>query len=177
MLGHGIHGTQCISWQLVTLQSSNEEASSFFEPLLADFFSADKETLEDGTRLRRFVSTLEGAVVPIDGIFNDGVALIGTRLPASASVGGLLAVELHWEDAPGRQKLFLHLIAPDGSMATQRDTLPEATPDRHALLLPATLTADTYTLLAGRYDPESGQRVGLLQGGDTIVVGQIEVIK
>ncbi|MGB0386461.1 MAG: hypothetical protein ACPGWR_16745 [Ardenticatenaceae bacterium] len=170
------------------LQSPNEKEriDALLEPLLADFFAADKQTFEDGTRLHRFVSGLEAPLLPIEGTFEDGIALVGARLPAAAPAGGLLAIELHWQDEPGSQKLFLHLIAPDGSLATQRDTLPQPTKigegefgevDRHALILPATLTEGTYTLLAGRYHPESGQRVGLLQGGETIVVAEIEVTK
>ena len=157
------------------LQSQSDKAPLVLEPLLADFFPADEQRLDDGTRLRPFVSGLDAPLTPINGSFIDGITLTQARLPATRQPGSLLPVELHWQESPGTQKLFLHLIAPDGSLASQRDTLPSATPNRHALSLPATLSPGTYTLLAGRYDPETGVRVALTQGGDAIVLGEIRI--
>jgi hypothetical protein len=162
---------------LWVLQSQSDKAPLVLDPLLADFFPASKQLLDDGTRLRPFVSGLNAPLTPVNGAFVDGVSLTQARLPATIQPGSLLPVELHWEweESAGKQKLFLHFIAPDGTLASQRDTLPSLTPNRHALIVPATLPPGTYTLLAGRYDPETGERVALMQGGDTIVLGEVKI--
>lgn len=168
---------QAHSTSVWVLESNTQDAQAIYEPLLADFFVADRQALEDGTHLQRFVSKLDQPVRALNGAFTDGVALIGVRLPNTIPVGSVLGVELHWQDEVRQEKLFLHLIAPDGSLAAQRDTLPAKTPDRHALLIPSTLLAGPYTLLAGRYDPQSGQRVELVAGGNTITLGQVQITK
>ncbi|MGH2544516.1 MAG: hypothetical protein ACRDIB_17120, partial [Ardenticatenaceae bacterium] len=158
---------------LWVLQSPGEEGLDSLETLLDDFFPAEEQMLSNGVRLRRFVSRTGAPLLPVDGAFTDGVTLTGARIPASAIVGTLLPIELHWEGEPGSETLFLHLIAPDGHIVAQHDAPPGAAPDRHTLLLPATLDPGTYILLAGRYDPVSSRRVPLARGGDTITLGEI----
>ncbi len=168
---------QADSTSVWVLESNTPDTQAIYEPLLADFFVADRQALEDGTHLQRFVSKLDQPVTALNAIFTDGVALLGVRLPNTIPAGSVLGVELQWQDEVRQEKLFLHLIAPDGSLATQRDTLPAKTPDRHALLIPSTLTAGSYTLFAGRYNPENGQRVELVGGGNTVTLGQVEITK
>lgn len=151
------------------LQSSHERAAPLLEPLVAAFYPASEQTLADGSRLRRFVSALDAPLTPVaEGTFQDGVTLAAIQLPPATQAGALLPLALHWDGDPGSQTLFLHLVAPDGSLVSQRDVLPAPTPDRHALLLPATLVPGSYTLFVGRYDPATAQRLTLSQGGDTI---------
>lgn len=160
---------QAAPTSLWLLQSPHARAAPLLDPLVADFYPAVEQQLEDGTRLRRLVSVLDAPLTPVaDGTFQDGVALVAVQLPPTARAGAMLPLALHWGGAPGSRSLFLHLVAPDGSLVSQRDVLPAPTPDRHALLLPHALASGSYTLLVGRYDPATGQRVPLSQGGDTI---------
>jgi len=86
-----------------------------------------------------------------------------------------LQVTLHWQAlaAPGADyTAFVHLLAGDGSIATQSDAVPgdPAFPtsswlpaaqvvDRHTLTLPADLTPGDYILVVGLYQPPTGPRL------------------
>ena len=158
-------------------------------PLLADFFPADEQRLDDGTRLRPFVSGLDAPLTPINGSFIDRITLTQARLPATSQPGSLLPVELHWQESPGTQKLFLHLIAPDGTLLVQDDRPPEGgfyptsawdigelVVDHYTLTLPPDAPEGQYRLLAGLYRPETAQRLQRIDGGgDAVELGTIEV--
>lgn len=85
-----------------------------------------------------------------------------------------LAVQLAWQaQAPdlGNYRVFVHLLDSTDTIVTQNDTIPggarpteqwiagEVVLDSHALPLPADLPSGVYRLVAGLYDPLSGDRL------------------
>lgn len=102
-----------------------------------------------------------------------------------------LQLQLDWlTDAAldTRYKVFVQLLNPDGTLATQRDSEPgggealttlwqpdQIVSDKHALAIPADLPPADYTLIIGLYDlndPSARLAVG---GGDYLVLGTIRV--
>jgi hypothetical protein len=109
--------------------------------------------------------------------------------PGTARPDETVPVRLVWQAAgPVLTPLatFVHLVDPTGKVAAQSDrpTGPGAPPsawspgetifDPQGLLLPATLPAGKYRLVAGVYNPANGQRLSG-PGGDSIDVGEIEI--
>ena len=101
--------------------------------------------------------------------------LVGGNWPATLSLGEALPVELIWRaeaETAVSYAVFLHLLGPNGQLIAQHDGEPaywsrpttgwlpgEFIPDGRILPLPPDLPAGTYTLMAGLYDPETGQRL------------------
>ncbi|MFO7540957.1 MAG: hypothetical protein R6X32_23185 [Chloroflexota bacterium] len=123
------------------------------------------------------VATLLGAVLIADeraGTDGDDTAY---RLPAS--------VHLIWQaeaETAVSYRVFLHLMGPDGQLVAQSDGEPaqwqrpttgwlpgEIIRDPHQLHLPDDLPLGRYTLLAGLYEPVSGERL-IVEGEKTAVV-------
>jgi len=84
-------------------------------------------------------------------------------------------------------KVFIHLMAADGTLAAQNDAEPgqgflptvdwtagETLVDRYGVWLPPTLPPGTYTLQAGMYR-FSGERLPAASGGDVVVLGALTV--
>jgi hypothetical protein len=85
--------------------------------------------------------------------------------------------------------VFLHLLAPDGSLVAQNDAwptwlLPAPTSrwpagqpmlDSHHLPLPPDLGPGTYSLQLGLYETGTLERLPRPDGSDSFVVGQITV--
>lgn len=106
--------------------------------------------------------------------------------------GATLDVALLWRvyvPTLTNQTVFVHLVGPDGKLAAQADGPPDAgsvatsmtlaTPDvsdAHAVTLPKTLAPGTYQLQAGLYDPTTMVRMPLATSGDTVSLGQINVV-
>ena len=107
------------------------------------------------------------------------------------SPGEVVGITLWWQAAEPptrRYKVFIHLFAASGSVVAQRDAEPvgwsrrtdswlagEVVVDRHGLLLPADLPPGPYELRAGLYDSESGERLPIGPGEDSVSLGFIEV--
>ena len=161
------------------LQSDNAGAHALIDPLVVGFYQGEVTPLAENTLLRRFVSNspLASASIPLNAEFEDGVILSAGQVPPTVQAGTLLPVELTWANDPGHATLFLHLIDVNGTLVTQRDATPLRTPDRHAIPIPATLASGSYTLVMGRYNPATLQRLMLSQGGDTMTVATIEIVK
>jgi hypothetical protein len=128
-----------------------------------------------------------GAQYPGPTDFGAQVRLLAYDLPASnhspegtpgptiqVRAGDTLPVVLYWralEPLETNYSVFLHLDAPDGTTYASADEVnPEDIPTSHwppalyvrnplSLNLPADLPAVRYTLSAGLYDPESGERL------------------
>ncbi len=116
------------------------------------------------------IATLLGAILTDD----DGSSV--SRLPSS--------VTLIWRaeaETAVSYRVFLHLVGPDGAIVAQSDGEPaqwqrpttgwlpgEIIRDDHQLSLPADLPPGQYTLLAGLYDPLTGERL-LVHGDETAV--------
>lgn len=159
------------------LQSNHEGATALINPLVAGFYQGEVTPVSGGTLLRRFVSDAPVAAPPIllNAQFEDGVTLSEARVPTTVEAGTFLPVELTWAGDPSNAKVFLHLLDVNGTLVTQRDATPLPTPDRHAIPIPATIAPGTYTLMMGRYNPATLERLMLSQGGDTMTVTTIEV--
>ncbi len=103
----------------------------------------------------------------------------------------MLPVEFVWAplQKPGTDYgVFLQLLATDGTLVAQHDGPPNGgyTPtsawppgkeisDRHGLALPAELPAASYRLIAGMYDPNTGERLPVDQGRDFVELGSVAV--
>lgn len=101
--------------------------------------------------------------------FGPDITLLGYTLPGEIfPAGDVIPLTLFWQtDRPlaTRYKTFLHLVAADGTLVTQRDSEPggglaltttwppgETVVDNHGLLLPPGTPPGHYTLLLGLYD-------------------------
>jgi len=105
-------------------------------------------------------------------------------LSVQVRAGEVLTVTLVWraEAEMGRSyHVFLHLRGPGGEMVAQSDGVPagwtrpttgwlpgEVVVDERVLALPAALPGGVYTLSAGLYDPDSGQRLTAPDGTDAL---------
>jgi len=161
------------------LQSNREGATSLIDPLVAGFYQGEVTPLSGGRLLRRYVSDAPSSAptLPLNALFEDGVTLIEARVPTTIHAGTLLPVELIWSENDNYEKVFLHLLDGNGTLVTQQDAQPMPSPDRHALPIPATLAPGRYTLIVGRYNPATLERLMLSQGGDTMTVATVEIVK
>jgi hypothetical protein len=141
----------------------------------------DTETFEIGdtwygdVRLSRYVTPVEMAVERQAGAqLGEHITLQRFALNTDTlHPGDALQVRLDWQtDEPltMRNKVFLQLLAPDGTLVAQRDSEPGGglaltttwTPgttveDNHALVIPPDLPPGEYTLIVGLYDIDNPQ--------------------
>ncbi|MCR4406984.1 MAG: glycosyltransferase family 39 protein [Anaerolineae bacterium] len=129
--------------------------------------------------------------VPQNALFEPGIRLSEAAFTTQARVGGEVAVRLTWqamERPPASYKIFVHLYAPDGRLVAQHDSFPvnemrptdswhpgEMITDNHGLILPSDAPA-RLLIVVGIYSPATGERLLLTGGGDTLTVGEIEVV-
>ncbi|GAB4531353.1 MAG: hypothetical protein Kow0063_10520 [Anaerolineae bacterium] len=124
-------------------------------------------------------------------VFGDSILLerVGT-LPV-AQAGGVLPVTLHWKarhPVAADYYVFVHLLDAGRNRVAQSDGQPalwtrptsswatgEPIEDRHALALPAGLPQGDYTLIAGLYLRESGQRLLTDDGQDHVTLGTLQI--
>ena len=118
------------------------------------------------------------------------VVLEDARLSKAVSPGAIVPVALTWRaKAPvlRNYKVFVHAIRPDGSMAAQHDAQPlndlrpmttwpvgEAVRDHHGLALPADYRGPL-RIVAGLYDPDTGERLRAAGGADAVTLGTVVV--
>jgi hypothetical protein len=116
---------------------------------------------------------------PVDSVLTAGlgpVSVHGVSVPRTGLARGTdLNLTLVWQAnalLPESYHVFVHLLAPDGSLAAQSDGVPagwtrrttgwlpgEFVTDARSLYLRPDLTAGTYTLWAGMYLPATGERL------------------
>ncbi|HYN89591.1 MAG TPA: hypothetical protein VER55_13735, partial [Ardenticatenaceae bacterium] len=139
-------------------------------------------------RLSRFVARSAPLRAAGPFVLEGGISLHRALAPTHVSDGEAVAVELEWQpDAPIAEDLhvFVQLLAPDGTRAAGRDSLPQngyaptrawtagqRVVDRHALLPPA---PGIYQLIAGLYDSANGTRLATGAGADFVDLGQVRV--
>ena len=126
-------------------------------------------------------------------ILGDAIVLEQAATLPTSQPGDVLPVGLYWkaeQTVLDNFHVFVHLIDADGNRIAQSDGQPalwtrptsswtpgELVEDRHALSLPTELPQGNYTLVAGLYLPESGERL-LTEGGDGFVVlGDVQIGK
>jgi hypothetical protein len=115
------------------------------------------------------------SISAINANFGDDIVLEGVATLPVTHPGEVLPVALTWETkqrVPADYHVFVHLLDARGNRVAQSDGQPalwtrpttswapgEHIEDRHALSLPADLPPGDYTLVAGLYLPESGERL------------------
>jgi hypothetical protein len=123
--------------------------------------------------------------------FGPAIHLTGFWLDA-LQPGSALPVLLEWRAKQSPQTdytVFLHLIAPDGTLVAQHDAYPTwLTPqptsqwplnrpilDRHLLTLPSDLPPGKYRLQIGIYNAQTMERLTCPDGSDTFTLAQIDL--
>lgn len=135
---------------------------------------------------------------PVEANLGEQVTLESYSLPEkSVGPGGNLNLTLVWQPAgeiEANYKVFVHLVDDSGQPVAQRDSEPlggsrptttwnvgETVTDRVGLLLPTDLLPGDYELLVGMYDPETLERLPLLDAsgqmiGDSISLGSVHIL-
>jgi hypothetical protein len=116
---------------------------------------------------------------PVLASLGEQIELLGYDLvPLLDTDERTLKITLYWRAVTALEKdytLFLHVTAPDGFVKAQRDQQPfnglwptsrwtagDVLADRYTIQLDDWLQPGEYLLLAGLYDPQSGQRLTLV---------------
>jgi hypothetical protein len=103
-----------------------------------------------------------------------------------------VSVILQWQAAAPVARdytVFVHLVAPDGSVVAQADARPawvvpwpsdrwqpgQPVLDGHRMALPAGLPPGRYQVRAGLYYWETMERLPLLDGGDEVLLGDVQI--
>lgn len=115
--------------------------------------------------------------------FEDNINLLGYTINEHANRAGRpLCVTMYWQTTVPSSidyTVFLHFTADDGYVHAQRDAMPafnfypttqwqseEIIADMHCLQIPSYVMAGEYTIVAGLYDPVSGNRLSLANAAD-----------
>ena len=186
------------SWQVEI--PPMHEADGFIRDWREGVIPADAESgeavlvLPDGTELARY--TIESVpaeyVLPemdihIDASFAGVGNLVGANLPANWSLAAPPEVELIWRGGnhpvTDAYTVFVQLLDADGRVIAQNDSQPasgtrpttgwrqgEIIRDAHTLQFNELAAAGTGRLIAGLYDPSTGERVELPDGSDFMTV-------
>jgi mannosyltransferase len=135
-------------------------------------------------RLVRYATPAQmGETVEVGVRFGDHITLESYALSdSSIKAGNALQIRLDWTtDAPldKRYKVFVQLLNPDGTLASQRDGEPVSglrpttswTPgeiiyDNHAVIITHGLTETHYTLIVGLYNPDNPLERLLVSAGE-----------
>ena len=127
---------------------------------------------------------------PLSGVtrqearWTNGAELLGYRIADKAvRPGDELDVTLYWrtqQPLDTDYKVFVHVLR-DGQVVAQHDAEPaltgyptsrwrtgESITDWHPIQIPPEAPAGDYTVMVGLYDPTSGARAQLAQGGDVV---------
>ena len=123
--------------------------------------------------------------VAVNAAWQDGIVLVGhDDLPATLQPGDTVNLRLVWR-ADAKQSadytVFVHLLDVNGQIVAQHDRAPEngfyatsqwhvgeTVADDYALVLPETLAPGAKRLVAGLYDPATGQRLFTAEGRDAV---------
>ncbi|MBI1881328.1 MAG: hypothetical protein HYR94_24370, partial [Chloroflexi bacterium] len=156
--------------------------------LTLNAFPASNDWFGD-VRLVRFGTEPPAITRIINAILDNEVRLVEAKLTESLQPGQTLPVEFVWQPLQRPKtdyNLFLQLLTADGALVAQHDSPPNGgyTPtstwapgnpivSHHALALPPDLPAGDYRLIAGLYNPATGQRLPVDQNGDFVGLGRI----
>jgi 4-amino-4-deoxy-L-arabinose transferase-like glycosyltransferase len=119
------------------------------------------------------------------------LVLQDVRVAKTVKAGAVIPVDLTWRaGAPVAKnyKVFVHTFDASGALVAQHDAQPlndlrpmttfplgEDVSDHHGLALPATAHG-SLRLVAGLYDPDTGQRLRTNDGQETIEIGTVDVV-
>jgi hypothetical protein len=162
--------------------------------LALNTYKISDDWLADSVRVARFTATRPTQARSITVTFGDAIQLTGLRLNDRAAPGEPLPVEFTWLALTQPQTdytLFVQLLNIAGQVVAQTNSPSQGgyapttgwQPDReiisrHALLLPPAneLPSGDYRLIAGWFNPATGQRLTLVQGGDFVDLGVVTII-
>ncbi len=160
--------------------------------LTTNAYEVDSQWYGD-VRLVRYTTPLKPAITAESGArFGDHITLERYALSSDTlHPGDVLQVRLDWRtNTPldTRYKVFVQLLNPDGTLATQRDSEPggglaltttwtpgEIVADQHALLIPNNLSPANYSLIVGLYNIDHPQARLPVNAGDYLLLGEITV--
>jgi hypothetical protein len=148
-----------------------------------------------GTFLSHLPPTLSSQpLTKVEAQFGPSIQLTGFWLDTpDLHPGSTFSILLEWvaiPSPPTDYTVFIHLLAPDGTLVAQDDAYPNwLTPqptsqwpthrplfDRHTLNLPPDLSPATYTIQIGLYDAQTLERLSLPDGSNTFQLTQIRVV-
>lgn len=123
-------------------------------------------------------------------VFNDELQLSSHWLRRA---GDWFYAVLNWqplEPLDKDYKVFVHVRDANGEVVFQNDKLPlnallpmtrwpagEPMRDAHAMVIPKDVPAGTYQVVAGVYDPITGQRLLTAEGNDAVLLGNVTIEK
>jgi len=161
----------------VTAGVAPNDPENTIERWLADHaYKADDQWFDDD-RLLRYATehVLEGAALANHNLLvRDGagntVTLVASRVPASASAGDAVPVEIRYmlnSRVTSQLRWFVQLLSPEGVAVAQLDSGPldnyvgfpelpvnNILTERAGLVLPTDLAPGAYQIIAGLYNPE-----------------------
>lgn len=122
-----------------------------------------------------------------EAIFGERITLEGYGVMEQVKPGDVLAVNLRWRllaPLSVDYHLFVHLIDQEGTLWAQKDSFKptsgwqpgEEVGDKQAMLLPRHIPSGQYQIVVGFYLLESGQRLTLADGRDSLGLGSVEVV-
>ncbi len=157
--------------------------------LASNAFKASDEWLPGDVRLVHYGVADPPATRSLNTTLGEVVRLVKVNTVESLRPGQTLPAEFVWlplKRPSVDYHLFLQLLTAEGDLVAQHDSSPGGgyvptsawTPetevsDRHGLSLPADLPPGEYRLIAGLYDPASGERLSVDRGGDFVEIGRI----
>jgi hypothetical protein len=168
--------------------------------LARNVFKASDEWLDESVRLVHYTTRRPSNIRPIKAtlgedeaphLTRDKIQLVEVNLVELLQPGQGLPVEFVW--LPLTQpsvdyNLFLQLLDADGRLVAQHDSPPdggysptstwqpnEPITTRHALILPSDLQPGDYRLIAGLYNPATGERLSVVEGSDFVALGNINI--
>lgn len=180
----------------IPMRVAQWDADGFVESRLADRYFAAADYRFGKTRLRLFVPRPEDLPYyrSLNVEFAQGIRLVGAYVTVNGNPnyphpkgGDWLRVSLIWTTTtaiPADYTVFVHALSSEGGIAGQHDSIPRnsAAPTRawqpgaivldvHEFQLPPE-SAVLDRIVVGMYDPTTGRRLSLLEGGDSVLVWQ-----
>jgi len=177
-------------WLLTEGVGPGDPASVNERHLAERAFFAGSEWLEDGFRLSRFETPQPAAASGSPGVALGGVAVLeGWELGRSDAAPDSLQVTLRWQplqpSAAPLNSFVQALDAQSGALLAAWDGTPQAgfapatdwqpgqvVEERVVLALPGADPPPALLLVAGLYDPATGQRLVTSDGADFVTLGQ-----
>jgi uncharacterized membrane protein len=180
---------------LIPVRFEGWDANGFIETQLADQYASATDERFNRMRLRSF--TAYPKQLPQyqtwNASFDDGVQLLGSYVtingepqPERAEPGQWLRVTVWWSAAEAvtrDYKVFVHAVDANGQVVAQHDSMPrnnsaptsqwlrgQTIMDLHEFQIPPESATAAVRIDVGLYDPETGQRLKLLSGGDSASV-------
>jgi hypothetical protein len=176
---------------LVTIGFPPAAPDNAVEQWLARHAFKASDTWFDDVRLVGFGTAPTTTSRPIEATLGETLRLLEVHLAEPLRPGQVLPVEFVWQplsQPPVDYNLFLQLLDAAGAPVAQHDNPPQAgyaptstwqpgsqISDRHGLILPPDLRPDSYRLIAGLYDPTTGQRLAVSSGSDFVDLGRLKV--